>query len=82
MAKGCALSTGYLLRGGLLRNSVVRITDHPEMTSAVDCGRKASTQTNKQTNKQTGMPPRAPIVKLLDINYQQIIYVITEGYRH
>ena len=51
MAKGCALSTGYLPRGGLPRNSVDRITDRPDMTSAVDRGRKASTQTNKQTNK-------------------------------
>ena len=48
MAKGCALSTGYLPRGGLPRNSVDRITDRPDMTSAVDRGRKASTQTNKQ----------------------------------
>ena len=30
-----------------------RITDPPDMTSAVYPGRKASTQTNKQTNKQT-----------------------------
>ena len=45
MAKGCALSTGYLPRGGLPRNSVDRITDRPDMTSAVDSGRKASTQT-------------------------------------
>ena len=51
MVKGCALSTGYLPRGGLPRNSVDRITDRPEITSAVDRGRKASTQTNKQTNK-------------------------------
>ena len=50
MAKGCALSTGYLPRGGLPRNSVDRITDRPDMTSAVDRGRKASTETNKQTN--------------------------------
>ena len=50
MAKGCALSTGYLPRGGLPRNSVDRITDRPDMTSAVDRGRKASTQTNKKTN--------------------------------
>ena len=50
MAKGCALSTGYLPRGGLPRNSVDRITDRPDMTSAVDRGRKASTQT--KTNKQ------------------------------
>ena len=47
MGKGCALSTGYLPRGGLPRNSVNRITDRPDMTSAVDRGRKASTQTNK-----------------------------------
>ena len=52
MAKGCALSTGYLPRGGLPRNSADRITDLPDMTSAVDRGRKASTQTNKKTNKQ------------------------------
>ena len=50
MAKGCALSTGYLPRGGLPRNSVDRITDRPDMTSAVDRGRKASTQTNKQND--------------------------------
>ena len=50
MTKGCALSTGYLPRGGLPRNSVDRIIDRPDMTSAVDRGRKASTQTNKQTN--------------------------------
>ena len=49
MAKGCALSTGYLPRRGLHRNSVDRVTDRPDMTSDVDRGRKASTQTNKQT---------------------------------
>ena len=49
MAKGCALSTGYLPRGGLPKNSVDRITDRPDMTSAFDHGRKASTQTNKKT---------------------------------
>ena len=47
MAKGCALSTGYLPRGGLPRSRVDRITDLPDMTSAVDRERKASTQTNK-----------------------------------
>ena len=47
MANGCALSTGYLPRGGLAKSSVDRITDCPHMTSAVDRGRKASTQTNK-----------------------------------
>ena len=53
MAKRCALSTCNLLLGGLSRNSVDRITDRPDMTSAVYRGRKVSTQTNKQTNKQT-----------------------------
>ena len=48
MAKGCALSTGYLPRGGLPRNRMDKITDPPDMTSAVDRGRKASTQTNKK----------------------------------
>ena len=47
MAKRWALSTGNLSRGGLPRNSVDRITDRPDMTSAVDRGRKALTQTNK-----------------------------------
>ena len=51
MAKGCALSTVYLPRVGLHRNSVDKITDRTDMTSAVDRGRKASTQT-KQTNKR------------------------------
>ena len=36
MVKGCALSIGYLPVGGLPRNSVDRITDGPDMTSAVD----------------------------------------------
>ena len=50
MVKGCALSTGYLPRGGLPRNSVDRITDRPDMTSAVDWDVKHQP---KQTNKQT-----------------------------
>ena len=48
MAKECTLSTGKLPLGGLPRNSVVRITDHPNMTSAVYCGCKAINQTNKK----------------------------------
>ena len=47
MAKECALSTGNLPREGLPRNSVDRITDLPDMTSAVDRGRKALTQPTK-----------------------------------
>ena len=35
MAKECMLSTGKLPLGGLSRNSVVRINDRPDMTSAV-----------------------------------------------
>ena len=31
-------------------NSVDRITDRPDMTPAVNHGRKASTQTNKQSD--------------------------------
>ena len=41
----CALSTGLLPPGGLPRNSVVRINDRPDMTSAVYCGCKALNQT-------------------------------------
>ena len=62
MAKGCALSTGYLPQGGLPRNSVDRITDRPDMTSAVDRGCKASTKTNqtkiKQQIKQIKLSPK------------------------
>ena len=35
MVKECTLRTGKLPLGGLPRNSVVRITDHPDITSAV-----------------------------------------------
>ena len=48
MAKICVLSTGNLSQGGMPRNSVDRITDRPDMTSAVDRGRKASTQQQQQ----------------------------------
>ena len=48
MAKGCALSTGHMPQGGLPRNNVDRITDRPDMTSAVDGGRKTSTQTPRK----------------------------------
>ena len=48
MAKKCALSTGYLPLGGLPRNSVDRLTDRPDMTSAVDRGRKASIPNKKK----------------------------------
>ena len=44
------LSTGKLLPDGLPRNSVVRIMDHPDMTSAVYHGHKATNQTNKKSD--------------------------------
>ena len=44
LAKRWELCTGNLPRGGLPRNSVDRITDRPDITSAVDRGRKALTQ--------------------------------------
>ena len=45
------LSSGNLPRGGLPRNIVDRITDLPDMTSAVDRGRKAITQLNSTTSQ-------------------------------
>ena len=45
------LSTGNLPWGGLLRNSVDSITDCLDMTSAVDRGRKALTQTKQKSMK-------------------------------
>ena len=51
MAKGWALSTGNLPRGGLPRNSVDRITDRPDMTSAVDRGRIALTQQQQKCSQ-------------------------------
>ena len=47
MVKECVLSTGNLLQGGLPRNSVDRLTDCPDMTSAVN-GHKASTHPANQ----------------------------------
>ena len=48
MAKECLVSTVQLHLGGLPRNCVARITDHPVRTSAVYLGHKSSNQTNKQ----------------------------------
>ena len=69
MAKGCALSISFLPLGGLPRNSVDRITDRPDMTSAADRGRKVSTQINKNRNK---------LVAVENINYDGagIFYVV------
>ena len=67
MAKGCALTTGYLPRGGLPRNSVDRITDGPDMTSAVERGRKAVTQTNNC--KLRGFNSAIPLAENVDKCY-------------
>ena len=56
MAKECTLSTGEMPLGGLPRNSVVRITDRPNMTSAVYCGRKASNQHQQQIRLHAASP--------------------------
>ena len=77
MAKGCALSTGYLPRGGLPRNSVDRITDCPDMTSAVDRGRKASTQTNKRQSQNRSLERYSQVGKtelLVTINITMFSY--------
>ena len=50
MAKRWPLSTGNLPLGGLPKNSVDRIIDRPDMTLAVDRGRKALTQTKLEGN--------------------------------
>ena len=47
-AKVCARSTGYPLVQACPGKSVIRWTDRPAMTIAVDLGRKATKQTNKQ----------------------------------
>ena len=49
MGKECKLSICKLLLGGLPRNSVVWITDSPNVISAVYRGCKATNQINKQT---------------------------------
>ena len=54
-AKVCARITGYPLVQACPGKSVVRWTDRPAMTIAVDLGRKATKQTNKQTNKMFKM---------------------------
>ena len=48
MVKECTLNVGKLPVLGLSRNSVVRITERPDMTSAVNRGRKASNQTHEK----------------------------------
>ena len=50
----CILSSGKLLPAGLPRNSVVRIIDRPDMTTAIYHGCEATNQKEKQTNKCAG----------------------------
>ena len=55
MVKECALSTGKLPLGGLPRNSVVRINDRPEMTSAVKLTVDVKHQFNQPTFVRKGI---------------------------
>ena len=56
MAKESTPSTGEFPTGGLPLNNVIRITDHPKMTSAVYCECKATNQTNKTEKVENGNP--------------------------
>ena len=49
MSIECIPSTGKLPSGGLPRNSVVRINDHSDMTSAVYRGHEATNQTKPKS---------------------------------
>ena len=49
MAKECTLTTSKMPPGGLPRNTMFRITDRPDMTSAVYRGRKALNQKNQKS---------------------------------
>ena len=47
MATECTFGTGKLPQGGLTKNSLVLISDRPDMTASVYRGRKATNETNK-----------------------------------
>ena len=64
MVKECALSTGKLPVGGLPWDSVVRINDRPDMTSAVDSGHKASTQPTNQLLSASVFCQTAKLLKI------------------
>ena len=51
--------------GMISRNSVVMITDRPDMTSAVSCGSKAQNQTNKKQNEKWRYDKTNKILELL-----------------
>ena len=50
MAKECTLSTGQLPPEGLSRNGAVRITDYPDMTSALNKTNKTYLNTTENVD--------------------------------
>ena len=71
MAKECTLSTGKLPPGGLPRNSVVRLIDYPDMTSAVYSGCKTTDETKPFALKFTLIP--LIIEKIHDLRYLLLV---------
>ena len=69
-AKVCARITGYPLVQACPGKGVVRWTDRPAMTIAVDLGRKATKQTNKQTNKHV------VLCALHELNYNLKVVIL------
>ena len=78
------LSTGKLPLGGLPRNSVVRITDHPDMTSAVYRGRKA-TNRNKSTKGGvclSSLPQKASYSFRMELRVSRIYSILSVIHQH
>ena len=69
MANEFTLNIGKLLLGSMPRSSVLRITDSPDMTSAVYFGRKATNQINNQM-KQLNKEEQEMLPNLNHINYE------------
>ena len=79
MAKECTLSTSKLSPGGLPRNSVIRITDLPDMTSAVYRGCKATNRTNK---KIMGLRNMYSLLRLLRVTQDGNLKSFSTSFYH